>query len=210
MGNVCSCLKREEDNQEAGIIENMEEGNVGNEILEENLEDFQNEEVLQDAVNLPVPDFEVNQLAIYLAAIDNQDFGALDPTPGFFPIFGYTPDGEGCLHLIVTKILYYKPDEALVGNCDTMVKDSYMIAEVFIRTHLIELGIDFSRTCHFFGHIYPVSFLKYSLNCLKNTRINSDFKLFENNPRKYPNQTQKTCLFGQWTSNQIPLKILSV
>lgn len=70
MGNVCSCFKREDKNEEAGIIENMEEGNVENEILEENLEDFQNEEVLQDAVNLPVPDLEVNQLAIYLAAID--------------------------------------------------------------------------------------------------------------------------------------------
>uniref|UniRef100_A0A914KWP4 Lon proteolytic domain-containing protein n=1 Tax=Meloidogyne incognita TaxID=6306 RepID=A0A914KWP4_MELIC len=178
MGNVCSCFKREDKNEEAGIIENMEEGNVENEILEENLEDFQNEEVLQDAVNLPVPDLEVNQLAIYLAAIDNQDFGSLDPTPGFFPIFGYTPDGEGCLHLIVTKILYYKPDEPIVGNCDTMVKDSYLIAEVYIRTHLIELGIDFSRTCHFFGHIYPSDAPKtgYSAGCALVTSMLSAIK----------------------------------
>ncbi|CAK5087723.1 unnamed protein product [Meloidogyne enterolobii] len=48
----------------------MEEGNVENEILEENLEDFQNDEVLMEYENLPDQDVQVNHLAIYLAAID--------------------------------------------------------------------------------------------------------------------------------------------
>nr|CAD2167806.1 unnamed protein product [Meloidogyne enterolobii] len=46
------------------------EGNVENEILEENLEDFQNDEVLMEYENLPDQDVQVNQFAIYLAAID--------------------------------------------------------------------------------------------------------------------------------------------
>jgi len=65
--NISSSLK--EDNEESGIIENME-GNVEDEILEDNFEDFQNEEVLIEGENLPDQDVQVNQLAIYLAEIE--------------------------------------------------------------------------------------------------------------------------------------------
>lgn len=65
--NISSSLK--EDNEESGIIENME-GNVEDEILEDNFEDFQNEEFLIEGENLPDQDVQVNQLAIYLAEIE--------------------------------------------------------------------------------------------------------------------------------------------